>query len=119
MDRPRALNTRLGRRRSRRVALAAVLVAGALAACSNAGKDDTIELRLWALGREGEVVQQLIPEFERRNPGIRVRVQQVPWSAAHEKLLTAYVGESTPDVSQRSEEHTSELQSRLHLVCRL
>jgi len=52
------------------------------------------------MGREGEVLQQLLPEFERRHPGIRVRVQQVPWTAAHEKLLTSYVGESTPDVSQ-------------------
>lgn len=52
------------------------------------------------MGREGEVLQELVPEFERRNPGIRVRVQQVPWTAAHEKLLTSYVGESTPDVSQ-------------------
>ena len=46
------------------------------------------------------MVGQLIPEFERRNPGIRVRVQQIPWSAAHEKLLTGFVGESTPDVAQ-------------------
>lgn len=41
-----------------------------------------------------------MPEFERRNPGIRVEVQQVPWTAAHEKLLTAYVGEATPDLAQ-------------------
>jgi multiple sugar transport system substrate-binding protein len=27
-------------------------------------------------------------------------VQQIPWTAAHEKLLTAYVGESTPDIAQ-------------------
>ncbi len=46
------------------------------------------------------MVQRLIPEFERRNPAIRVRVQQIPWSAAHEKLLTAFVGESMPDVFQ-------------------
>lgn len=52
------------------------------------------------MGREGELVRELLPEFERRNPGVRVRVQQVPWSAAHEKLLTAYVGESLPDVVQ-------------------
>lgn len=52
------------------------------------------------MGREGEVVQELAKDFERRNPGIRVRVQQIPWSAAHEKLLTAYVGEATPDVAQ-------------------
>ncbi|HEY8468525.1 MAG TPA: sugar ABC transporter substrate-binding protein, partial [Longimicrobiales bacterium] len=51
-------------------------------------------------GREGEVVRELVPEFERRNPGIRVRVQQIPWTAAHEKLLTAFVGEATPDVAQ-------------------
>jgi multiple sugar transport system substrate-binding protein len=57
-------------------------------------------LRLWALGREGEVVQRLVPEFERAHPGLRVRVQQIPWSAAHEKLLTAYVGGSMPDVFQ-------------------
>ncbi len=57
-------------------------------------------VRLWALGREGEVVQRLVPEFERAHPDIRVRVQQIPWSAAHEKLLTAYVGDSMPDVFQ-------------------
>ena len=57
-------------------------------------------LEFWALGREGEVVSQLIPEFEKRNPGIKVNVQQIPWTAAHEKLLTAHVGESTPDLAQ-------------------
>jgi multiple sugar transport system substrate-binding protein len=46
------------------------------------------------------VVAELIPEFERRNPGIRVEVQQMPWTAAHEKLLTAHVGEATPDIAQ-------------------
>jgi len=55
---------------------------------------------MWGLGREGEVVSELIPEFERRNPGIHVDIQQIPWTAAHEKLLTAYVGEGTPDVAQ-------------------
>jgi multiple sugar transport system substrate-binding protein len=52
------------------------------------------------MGREGEVVQRLMPEFERRHPGVRVRVQQIPWSAAHEKLLTALVGDAMPDVFQ-------------------
>ena len=31
---------------------------------------------------------------------MRVRVQQIPWTAAHEKLLTSFVGEATPDVAQ-------------------
>lgn len=51
------------------------------------------------MGREGEVVSQLIPGFEREHPEIRVEVQQIPWSAAHEKLLTAYVGDATPDIA--------------------
>lgn len=52
------------------------------------------------MGREGEVVTELLPEFERTHPGLRVQVQQLPWSAAHEKLLTAIAGESTPDLCQ-------------------
>jgi multiple sugar transport system substrate-binding protein len=51
------------------------------------------------MGREGEVVSQLLPEFEKEHPGIKVQVQQIPWSAAHEKLLTAYVGDATPDIA--------------------
>jgi multiple sugar transport system substrate-binding protein len=31
---------------------------------------------------------------------VRVEVQQIPWTAAHAKLLTAYVGRSMPDVTQ-------------------
>jgi multiple sugar transport system substrate-binding protein len=54
----------------------------------------------WAMGAEGENVQKLIPEFERRNPDIHVRLQAIPWTAAHEKLLTAYAGRSTPDIAQ-------------------
>ena len=71
-----------------------------LAAGCRSRPDETITLRFWAMGAEGEVVQQLMPDFERENPGITVRVQAMPWSAAHEKLLTSFVGESTPDVAQ-------------------
>jgi hypothetical protein len=36
--------------------------------------------QLLGQGREGEVVAVLTAEFERENPGIRVRVQQMPWT---------------------------------------
>lgn len=52
------------------------------------------------MGREGEVVTELLREFERTHPGIRVQSQQLPWTAAHEKLLTAFAGDATPDVCQ-------------------
>ncbi len=87
--------------RGGRLAAAAVLLALAAPSlrCGRA-PDRRAEVRFWALGREGEVVQQLVPEFERRHPGIRVLVQQIPFTAAHEKLLTAFVGEATPDLAQ-------------------
>jgi len=79
-------------------ALSLFLALAGLTACT--GRAAPPEVRFWAFGREGEVVRELMPEFERRHPGVRVSVQQIPWTAAHEKLLTAFVGRATPDVAQ-------------------
>jgi len=57
-------------------------------------------VRFWAMGHEGEVVRGLADQFEKENPGIKIDVQQIPWSAAHEKMLTAHVGRSSPDAAQ-------------------
>lgn len=57
-------------------------------------------IRFWVIGREGEVIAELLPEFERRHPDVRVQLQQLPWSAAHEKLLTAFAGDALPDLTQ-------------------
>lgn len=78
--------------------LALVFAISLLASCRPAEERTTI--RFWAMGREAEVVGALIPAFEREHPGLRVEVQQVPWSAAHEKLLTAYAADALPDVCQ-------------------
>jgi multiple sugar transport system substrate-binding protein len=82
------------------LACAVVLLAMLGGGCQSHDAPARTELRFWAMGREGEVVQRLMPEFERRHPGVHVRVQQVPWSAAHEKLLTALVGNAMPQVFQ-------------------
>ena len=86
--------------------LAVILCA---AGCAERPSDGVTELRFWAMGREGELVQRLIPAFERAHPDVRVRVQQVPWSAAHEKLLTAFVGGAMPDVFQAGSTWMAEL----------
>ena len=90
--------------RHRQAARAGLLAAGvALAsACGPWGgaPAETRTVELWAMGSEGEAVRALLPAFEAREPGVRVRVQQVPWSAAHEKLLTAYVAGALPDLVQ-------------------
>ena len=80
------------------VVLLAALLLAVLAACAR--DDGTTTIRFWAMGREAEVVAGLLREFEREHPGIRVELQQIPWSAAHEKLLTAFAADGLPDVCQ-------------------
>lgn len=74
----------------------------ALLALSSACRpeQDAHTLEFWVAGREGEVVAQLLPEFEASHPGLRVHVQQIPWLSAHEKFLTAAVAQRSPDVAQ-------------------
>ncbi len=86
-------------RHSFAVAIIAAAVALTGTGCSRGG-DAPVTIRFWAMGNEGENVKKLLPEFERRNPGIAVELQVIPWTAAHEKLLTAYAGNSLPDVWQ-------------------
>jgi multiple sugar transport system substrate-binding protein len=95
----------------RRRAARWLVAACALASCRGAEASERITLRFWALGAEGEHVQQLVREFEQQHPNIDVRVQQIPWTAAHEKLLTAYVGNVTPDLAQLGNTWVPELQA--------
>lgn len=82
----------------RRAWLRATALATLASGCGH--NDDGRTVRFWAMGREGEVVQQLVQDFGREHPGIRVRIERLPWTAAHEKLLTAFAGDATPDLCQ-------------------
>jgi len=97
-------------RPDRRAALG--LLAGAaatgLAGCGRR-EDGITRLTFWAMGNEATNVPQVLPEFERLNPDIRVDVQALPWTAAHQKLLTAYAGDSLPDLSQVGNTWVSEM----------
>jgi multiple sugar transport system substrate-binding protein len=95
---------------ARAATLALALATAAVAGGCRAGDDDgRTVIRFWAMGREGEVVPELVRAFEREHPDVRVDVQQVPWQSAHEKLLTAYVGDATPDVAQLGNSWVPEL----------
>ncbi|HET7267992.1 MAG TPA: sugar ABC transporter substrate-binding protein [Oleiagrimonas sp.] len=85
-----------GRRAACWLLLAVVaLVAG----CGNGSTGKTV-ITFWTMGAEGQAVRQLIPAFEKAHPDIRVDVQTLPWTGAHQKLLTAIAGGSTPDLCQ-------------------
>ncbi|MCU0735903.1 MAG: extracellular solute-binding protein [Methylotetracoccus sp.] len=81
-------------------ALAGLMLLAPMWGCDLNKEHDGTRVAFWAMGREGEAVQAMLPEFRRRYPDIEISVQQIPWNAAHEKLLTAYVGGHLPDVFQ-------------------
>ncbi len=83
------------RRAVRWLALAVIVL---LSACGSG--DERTVVTFWAMGQEGQMVRQLMPAFEKAHPGIRVDVQTLPWKGAHQKLLTAVAGDSTPDLCQ-------------------
>ena len=72
----------------------ALMLAPALAACRPAGARP---LSFWAMGYEGDYAPLLLPGFTQAT-GIAVQVQSLPWTEAHEKLLTACAGGALPDV---------------------
>ncbi|MEO7432118.1 MAG: sugar ABC transporter substrate-binding protein [Dokdonella sp.] len=74
-------------------------LAAALGGCAREPTDRVV-LRMWGIGREAEVVPALLADFERLHPSIRVDVQALPLTGAHEKLLTAFAGDALPDLAQ-------------------
>jgi multiple sugar transport system substrate-binding protein len=86
------------------------LMAGAAAGLAGCGRrGEGTRLTFWAMGNEATNVPQILPRFEALNPGITVDVQALPWTAAHQKLLTAYAGSSLPDLSQVGNTWVSEM----------
>ncbi|MGE5604863.1 MAG: extracellular solute-binding protein, partial [Bacteroidota bacterium] len=78
--------------------LTIVIVISIFSIPSFAARNETITI--WAMGVEGLTLGKIIPKFEAANPGIKVKLQQVPWGSAHEKLITSIAGGSVPDISQ-------------------
>ena len=76
-----------------------LLVVSSFAGCGSKEQSRT-RLDFWAIGSEVEKIGEIFDEFRLENPDIELRVQQIPWLAAHEKLLTAFAGDATPDVCQ-------------------
>ena len=78
--------------------------AGSTATAAAAGKGvsagpATGEITVWALGAEGEKLEQIAADFQTKNTGAKVKVTVIPFDAAHDKISTAIAGKQTPDVS--------------------
>lgn len=80
---------------------------GLLAACGNEGEtdgsgtgsDSSEAVTFWFMGDGNEQVQPILDAFTDET-GITVNVQSIPWSAAHDRLLTSVASGEGPDVVQ-------------------
>jgi multiple sugar transport system substrate-binding protein len=63
-------------------------------------------LTWWAIGATGENAPLLLPPFKRATG---IDVQALPWTGAHEKLLTGFAGRSLPDVMMLNDIWLSEM----------
>lgn len=72
---------------------------------------DTVVIRVWAMGAEGEKIDRIAREFESLHPNVKVICQTIPWGEAHAKLTTAFVGGQTPDIAQMGTTWTYEFKA--------
>ena len=87
-------------RRSLMAGLAAMPLAGGCARRSGGA------IEMWAMGAEAENLPALLASIP---DAPKVAIQPLPWSAAHEKLLTSYAGDSLPDLGQVGNSWIAEL----------
>jgi multiple sugar transport system substrate-binding protein len=91
-------------------ALMLILALGLLFAGACGGDDDepagdatagkaSGSITVWAPGVEGEKLPGLARDFEKANPGVKVKVTPIAIDQAHDKILTSIAGNQAPDVS--------------------
>lgn len=86
-----------------------------LAACGNDtdeadnGGDSagTDELSVWVMGDGNEQTQEIFDSYTEET-GIEISFQSIPWSAAHDRLLTAVASGEGPDVVQMGSTYMAE-----------
>lgn len=81
-----------------------VFVIGVLASCSNkeaasSAQDGKVEIR-YGLWDKSQVpaIEQIIKNFNKENPDIKVKVELTPYKQYFQKLETAAAGDALPDV---------------------
>ena len=57
-------------------------------------------LQIWAMGEEAKNLHIMAEKFMKENPGVKVEIQAIPWSAAYDKILTGIAGMQLPDLAQ-------------------
>jgi len=78
--------------------LVMVVMSGLAGGCGSASDKDGA-LRFWQFWDTG-IVEPMIREFERQNPGIKVDVEQLTWKSGLEKIQAAVASGTEPDLCE-------------------
>lgn len=117
--RPLSPPTAPPRRRLR--ALATVAMAAALLAASACGGDSggasangevTLRFNWWGSDTRHKITQQVIDQFEKDHPQIKVKGEFGEWSGYWDKLATTVAANDAPDVIQMDEKYLREYADR-------
>jgi multiple sugar transport system substrate-binding protein len=106
------------------VALLALAMVPAACGATNpntgASVNGPVTLQVWANGDEGDklAASQTLASFTKQNPNFTVKVTPLPWTTAHDKLITSIAGRATPDVAMIGTTWMGEL-SKLNAVTTL
>ena len=57
-----------------------------------------VTLEFWELSVSEELMRSLLDRFERQNPGIKVRFQQLSWDFGLDKIITSIAAGNPPDL---------------------
>lgn len=85
---------------SRTVRLWQTLLMFAMAAACAGCAQSRCGLNVWAIGAEADALQHMVAGFAAQYPGNRVCVQDLAWSSAQVRLLSAVAAGDPPDVAQ-------------------
>src|ERR1700722_3336942 len=76
--------------------------------CSNMGST-TIKISSWGDPKENAILQDLVENFNKTHPKIKVELQRVSWGEYNTKLLTQVAGGIAPDVIFVSTDNIADL----------
>jgi len=82
-----------------------------LFSCAKTGKEHKITLTWWQFWTDPKVkpvILELVTQFERENPSVKVQLTDLTWSDGHEKIVVAFSSNTAPDILELGSDWVSE-----------
>ena len=102
-------------RKSLIISLVTLMLIAALGVANAATLD--VWLVDWTEATQKLFEEELIPAFNKIHPDIEIKMTWVEWSKYDEKLLTAFAGNTAPDIFQTGAEYAWQLATKGQAIC--